>query len=267
MIEITNLTVPDSELFLGIKHHRFYDAKTKTLNIPSCDNKTIDGSSLTPLPGLIDPHVHFRTPGEEYKEDWRTAAAATIKGGYSTVFDMPNNVPACVSRERLHEKKKIIEQQLAEVGLPIHYELYFGASRNYFDQISEVKEEVIGLKIFMGSSTGDLLMDDASSLHAAFSIAAHCGLVVAVHAEDECMIKARTKKYADETSHHIHSIIRTPEVAAKAVKQAIDLARLYGATLYVLHVSSIPELALIAQAKKEGLAGLWRDIAASFIFK
>lgn len=253
MITLKNVMIPQGEEFDFVRQHHYYDAASQSFLIPSHEDKTIDASHLTAFPGLIDPHVHFRTPGQEYKEDWRTAAKATLKGGYTTVFDMPNNIPACVTRERLHDKKALIEQQLKDVGLPIHYELYFGADKNHFDEIHKVCDEVIGIKVFMGSSTGDLLMDDDSSLHAVFSIAAHMDMMVAVHAEDECMIQERSKQYCDETSHHIHSVIRTPEVAARAVEQAISLSRLYGTRLYILHVSSIPELELIKAAKEEGL--------------
>lgn len=254
MIQLKNINIPDFPEFDSVRSHAYYDASTKVFNIPSEEDEVIDGAELTAFPGLIDPHVHFRTPGEEYKEDWRTAAKATLKGGYTTVFDMPNNIPACITRQRLHDKKAIIEQQLKDVGLPIHYDLYLGADKNHFDEVHSVLGEVIGVKVFMGSSTGDLLMDDDSSLHAVFSIAAHLDLMVAVHAEDECMIQERTKKYAGEKSHHIHSVIRTPEVAARAIEKAIYLSRLYGTRLYILHVSSIPELELIRAAKKEGLS-------------
>ncbi|MEM9243362.1 MAG: dihydroorotase [Pseudomonadota bacterium] len=254
MIKITNITIPEGQSFEPFKNHPYIDVAQKSISLQSAsEDKTIDGSHLTVFPGLIDPHVHFRVPGQDYKEDWCTAAKAALQGGYSTVFDMPNNLPACVSLERLQQKKEIIQQQLAKVNLPLRYELYIGADKNHFQEIVRVKPSVIGLKVFMGSSTGDLLMDDESSLHAAFSIAAHLNMVVAVHAEDECMIQERTPQFAHCHEHHVHSQIRTPEVAASAIRQAASLSRLYGTKVYVLHVSSIQELEVIAAAKKEGL--------------
>ena len=169
------------------------------------------------------------------------------------VFDMPNNLPPCITRERLLEKKALIEKQLQEAQIGLRYELYLGADKNHFQEIHRVKNEVVGVKVFMGSSTGDLLMDDESSLHAVFAIAAQCDIVVAIHAEDEEMIRARTLQYAHQTAYAIHSLIRTPEVAAAAVKKVIELVSLYGTRAYILHVSSIPELELIQQAKKQGL--------------
>ncbi len=227
--------------------------ETKTLQIESDQEVTLDASGLVAFPGLIDPHVHFRTPGQEYKEDWRSAALATIRGGYTMVFDMPNNIPACVTRQRLHDKKALINAQLQEAGIGLRYELYFGADKNHFQEINKVREEVVGVKVFMGSSTGDLLMDDESSLHAVFAIAAKLDVLVAVHAEDEEMIQERQPSFAGRCDHCAHSELRTPEVAAKAVEQVIELVELYGTRAYILHVSSINELELIREAKKRGL--------------
>lgn len=253
MITINNIHIPDGDAFVTLKQHPCFDAGKQQLLLPSKEERQIDGAGLTLFPGLIDPHVHFRTPGQEYKEDWRTAAKASIRGGYSTVFDMPNNIPACVSLERLEAKKALIEQQLKEANLPLRYELYIGADRKHFQEINKVQSAVIAVKVFMGSSTGDLLMDDESSLHAIFSIAAHHDMMIAVHAEDECMIREREKEFAGQHQHHVHSQIRTPEIGAQAIKLATSLSRLYGTRVYILHVSSIQELAEIAVAKAEGL--------------
>ena len=229
------------------------EGQRQTLQIDSWQEIDLDASDLILLPGAIDPHVHFRVPGQDYKEDWTHAARATIHGGYTCVFDMPNNIPACTSLEQLTAKKALIESQLAAGGVPLRYELYIGADRNHFDQIHLVKDQVIGMKIFMGSSTGDLLMDDDSSLHGAFAIAGRHKLVVAVHAEEEEMIQARLKQFGGRTDFLAHSEIRTPEVAAKAVEKALFLAKMYDVTLYILHVSTADELALIAKAKAEGI--------------
>ena len=100
--------------------------------------KTLDGSHLVALPGLIDPHVHFRTPGEEHKENWVTAARAAVKGGYTQVFDMPNNQPPCITKTRFQAKKALINEQLAQAGVPLRYELYLGADKNHFHEIDNV---------------------------------------------------------------------------------------------------------------------------------
>lgn len=224
------------------------------LIINNNQNEIINADHLTLLPGLIDPHVHFRTPGMEYKEDWRTAAQASIKGGYITVFDMPNTLPPTITAELLAEKKALIDKQLKEIGIPLHYQLFFGTDKHHLDQIAKVKNEVIGIKVFMGCSTGNLVIDDDESLHAVFKIAAENNLLVAVHAEDEHMMKDNAKKFNLPQPYHVHSQIRSEEVAAVAVKKAIDLSREYHTRLYVLHMSSEAEINLIKQAKNEGLS-------------
>ncbi len=211
----------------------------------------IDGKNLLMLPALIDPHVHFRTPGAEYKENWESGSLAAIAGGVTTVFDMPNNTPSCITAQALHQKKQLIESQLK---VPLRFALYFGADQNHLDEIPKVKDEIIALKIYMGSSTGNLLMTDPKALETAFQIAAENDVLVAVHAEDEDLIqKRKTECKAALQYPKDHSVIRNPEVAARAVQKAIELAKKYHTRLYIAHVSTKEELDLIRQAKKEKL--------------
>ncbi len=220
--------------------------------IPSSENRVIDAEHLMLFPALIDPHVHFRVPGAEHKETWETASRAAIAGGITTVFDMPNNNPSCYSAERLEKKIEIIEEQLKKGKVPLRYYLYLGADQNHLDQIPKVKDRIIGIKIYMGSSTGDLLMNDPESLEKAFKIAGENGVIATVHAEDEELIEKNRKQFG-EADPSLHSRIRNPEVAARAVEQAIALAKKYKTKLYIAHVSSQEELHLIRKAKKEGL--------------
>jgi dihydroorotase len=224
------------------------------VSLPSQEEIVLEGKGLTLLPALIDPHVHFRTPGLEHKENWESAAQAAIYGGITTVFDMPNTLPPTVTLERLEQKQALIHEQLARIGIPLAYGLYLGADKNHFDQIPRCKKKIVGLKIFMGSSTGDLVMDDDSSLHAAFSLAAAHDLVVAVHSEDEELIKERKTLFSMNTNPSVHSEIRNEEVAFRSTQKAIELARLYRTRLYLLHTSTEREIQLIEQAKKEGLS-------------
>lgn len=239
MLTITNVLMPDET--------------RQTITRPYHDDITIDGSDLLALPGLIDPHVHFRVPGLEEKEDWQHASIAAIKGGYTMVFDMPNTKPATTTQERLHSKFNIINDQLQEVNMPLRYKLFFGADKNQFHEIEKVKDEVVGLKVFMGASTGDLLMDDESSLHALYALAKAHNLVVALHAEDELIIRNNAAKYVDETDFKYHSIIREPQAAVKAVELVIKLTEMYDVTSYILHVSTAGELELVKKAKERGL--------------
>src|SRR5579883_744 len=129
------------------------------LTIPSEEEKTINAAGLMILPAVIDPHVHFRTPGLEYKEDWRTGARAAVRGGCTMVFDMPNTKPPTFTADLLDEKKALIDQQLNEAGIPLRYQLFFGADKQHLNEIPGVKDAVVGIKVFMGCSTGNLVID------------------------------------------------------------------------------------------------------------
>ncbi len=241
---------------LQIKNVATLDNQIIDVNIPNQQhlNQIIDAEGLTLFPGLIDPHVHFRTPGMQHKEDWITGARAAIHGGYTTVFDMPNTIPPTVSAELLREKVALIDSELQRAGIPLRYELYFGADKKHLSEIHRVKNDVVGVKVFMGCSTGNLVVDDDESLHAVFAIAARLGLLVAVHAEDEALIHQRKRELLPSKHYHTHSLVRDSEVATRAVEKAIYLARVYQAKLYVLHASTSDELNLIKRAKLEGLS-------------
>lgn len=239
MLTITNILMPDET------------RQTLTRDYP--EDLTLDGTDLLALPGLIDPHVHFRVPGLEDKEDWQHASVAALKGGVTTVFDMPNTKPATTTQDRLQNKFAIIDGQLAEVDLPLRYKLFFGADKNQFHEIVKVKADIVGIKVFMGASTGDLLMDDESSLHAVYALAKAHGLLIALHAEDELIIRNNAAKYVDQTDFKYHSIIREPQAAVKAVQLVIELAELYQVPSYILHVSTQGELDLVKAAKARGV--------------
>lgn len=239
---------------IQIQQAQSIDGKKINLEIPSQDNQTINAGGLTLLPALIDPHVHFRTPGWEYKEDWRTAALASVHGGYTTVFDMPNTQPPTITAELLREKKALIDSQLKEINIPLRYQLFFGADKNHLHEIAKVKNDVAGIKVFMGCSTGNLVIDDDESLHKVFALAAEHDLLVAVHAEDEQLMHIQKEKLlTNNNSYNIHSQIRNEEVATCAVAKAISLTKQYGTRLYILHTSTKGEMDLIRAAKKQGL--------------
>ncbi|MCH9611203.1 MAG: Dihydroorotase [Chlamydiales bacterium] len=188
------------------------------------------------LPAVIDPHVHFRIPGHDYKEDWETASAAALMGGIGTVFDMPNNQPSCVTKRALFEKRELIGD------VPIRAYFYLGADQNHLDEI----DGTLPVKIFMGSSTGTLLMDDQADLERAFERAK----VVAVHAEDETLLNHSAYPMREAADH---SRMRPNEAAAVAVERALALCRKHGTRLYILHMSTKEELELVRAAKREGL--------------
>jgi len=239
---------------ITIKNFRSVQGTIETITIPSAKQQTIDAQGkLTLIPALIDPHVHFRVPGADHKEDWKTGARAAIAGGVTTVFDMPNNTPPCFNKENLLAKKRLIDQQLAEVKIPLRYHLYFGADKNNLNEIGKVKNEIIGIKVFMGSSTGNLLMDDDAALERAFQLGAQENLIVAVHAEDEVIIQKNKQKFAGQLDPAIHSKIRDRKAAIKATKKALELAEKYSAQVFILHVSTKEEIDLIRDAKRNAI--------------
>lgn len=213
----------------------------------------IEGKELTLLPALIDPHVHFRVPGAEHKEDWRAAALACVRAGVTTVCDMPNNDPPCTTYERLLEKKRLIDGQLREVGIPLRYHLYFGADQDHFNEIEKIQKHAPALKIFMGCSTGGLVIDSDAALDQAFQRAKEAGLLVAVHAEDESILKHAKKQYPFAQDPSFHSKMRPKEAAVVATQKALELCAKYQVNLYILHMSTKEELNLVREAKKSGL--------------
>lgn len=232
-----------------------------TMNIKTWDNKTIslelpanfESKNLLALPALIDCHVHFRVPGGEHKEDWRTGAQAAIHGGVTTVLDMPNNTPSVTTLKLVEQKKQLIDTQLNEVGIPLHYGLYIGATKDNLAEIEKAKDHIIGIKMFMGSSTGTLLVDKKEDQEAIFALATRLQLPLAVHAEDEAMIQKNKSIHEGNDSLKVHGFIRNPEVAKTAVAQAIELAEKYQTKLYILHVSTQGEVELVREAKTRGV--------------
>lgn len=230
------------------------------MKIKTWNNQTLDfnlpsefaGRNLVAIPALIDPHVHFRTPGAEHKENWETGAKAAIFGGVTTVFDMPNNSPSTTNEETLKNKKQTINKQLSNINIPLNYFLYIGATGNNNEEIKKIKDQIIGIKMFMGSSTGNLLVDNKEKQEEIFKLAKELNLVLATHAEDEKSIKYKVESIKQPTIKD-HSIIRSREAAIVAVKSALEMAKKYGTKLYICHVSTKEEIELIKQAKKDNI--------------
>lgn len=198
---------------------------------------------MIPIPALIDPHVHFRTPGAEHKENWISGARAAVAGGVGMVFDMPNNFPACITLADVKNKKTLINRMLADANIPLKYHLYFGATPDNIREIPKIKDHVIGIKLFMGSSTGNLLVDRPKVQAEIFKMAADMDMLVSVHAEAECCLL--------EGFDHVLS--RPKKAAIEATERAIGMAEKYQTRLCILHVSTKEEIALIRRAKREGV--------------
>lgn len=237
---------------LQVYQARNIEGKTEDFLLQSDKDRQLCAAGLTAIPAIIDPHVHFRVPGCDHKEDWQTGALAAIRGGVTAVFDMPNNRPACISKATFQEKETQIDEQLEKAKIPLRYFLYLGIDRGHLEEIAKMAGHAVALKVFMGSSTGSLLVDDEDSLDRVFALAAAHDILIAVHAEDEAFLRERREALGPSKDPAFHSKVRDREGAVRAVARAIALAKKHKARLAILHVSTPEELALIREAKKSG---------------
>ncbi|MEX2594320.1 MAG: dihydroorotase [Anditalea sp.] len=202
---------------------------------------TIKGNGKYLFPGLIDDQVHFREPGLTHKADIGTESKAAVAGGITSYMEMPNTVPQTTTLELLEEKYKIAsEKSLA------NYSFYIGATNDNLDELLKVDpENVCGIKVFQGSSTGNMLVDNQESLKKIFS---ECKLLIATHSENDQMIKRNLEKYQEKFGEDIpvkyHPEIRSASACYDASKRVVDLARNYGTKLHVLHISTAKEVQL-----------------------
>ena len=199
-------------------------------------DEVVEGAGFHLLPGVIDDQVHFREPGLTHKEDLHHASRACAKGGVTTFLEMPNTNPNTVSQQRLTEKLA----RAAEVSL-VNYGFYIGATADNLKSLQEATRTP-GIKIFMGSSTGDLLVDRQEDLEAIF---AETTLPITAHCEDESAMRANLQHYAETADVADHSRIRNHHVAVVATKRAIDLALRHDHRFHVLHVSTGQETELL----------------------
>ena len=196
-------------------------------------------------PGAIDAHVHFREPGMTHKEDWQSGSQAAVSGGVTTVFEMPNTIPAMTTVQRLEAKRK-----LAGAKSLCNFGLFFGAGPDNLEEIEKVKG-VPGLKIFMADSTGDLLVDKRPDLERIF---ANYEGQISVHAESQVRMDERKAKFAGRTDPAVHSIIRDDQTAAEGVALAAALGLRYERRVHVLHLSTRAELQVLEVAREEARA-------------
>ncbi len=202
---------------------------------------TIDAKGKHVFPGLIDDQVHFREPGLTHKADIYTESKAAVAGGVTSYMEMPNTDPQAVTIELLEEKYSLAaEKSLA------NYSFFFGATNDNIEEILKVDpENVCGIKVFQGSSTGNMLVDNQESLEKIFR---ECKLLIATHSENDDIIKENLAKYKEEYGDDIpmkyHPKIRSEEACFDASKKVVDMARKYGTKLHVLHISTAKEVML-----------------------
>lgn len=209
----------------------------------------VDGKGRLLLPGIIDTHVHFRDPGLTHKADMATESRAAVAGGVTSFIDMPNTKPATVSMAAVDDKIR----RASEVSVA-NYGFFIGATD---DNIQELKDadysRVAGVKVFMGSSTGNMLVEGDDMLA---RIMQEVPALIAVHAEDEQLLKSNREavvaRYGEDLPMEFHPVIRNHKVCVRASERAVGLARKYGHRLHLLHVSTADELELLEPGSPDG---------------
>ena len=213
-------------------------------------DEVIDAEGRWLLPGIIDDHVHFREPGLTHKADIKSESRAAAAGGVTTIFDMPNCIPQTVSVEALQEKFEIAAGKCL-----VNYSFYLGATKGNPDAIEAVDpRRICGIKVFMGSSTGGMLLNDEDSLKTLFRAA---GVPVAVHCEETAIINANIERYrlqcgGNEPPVTFHPLIRSEEACYASTSKAIDIAAGTDVRLHILHISTARELSLFERGPVSG---------------
>ncbi|MGD1873181.1 MAG: dihydroorotase [Mastigocoleus sp.] len=243
LIRQANIILSNGELMVG-------DVLTQDSQIieiaPTIDFQTvtreIDARGLTLLPGVIDPQVHFREPGLEYKEDLFTASCACAKGGVTSFLEMPNTRPPTITQETLDDKL----QRASQKSL-VNYGFFIGATPENLESLLSATPTP-GIKIFMGSMHGQLLVDEETILERIFSQGKR---LIAVHAEDQKRISERRQQFQGIHDPSIHSQIQDNQAALLATKLALKLSEKYQRRLHILHLSTAEEALLLRQHKPD----------------
>ena len=210
---------------------------------PEIGELVIDGTGLHLLPGAIDPHVHFRDPGNPEKEDLESGSRAAAAGGITSFLDMPNTSPNATNRLALEEKIASAAKKTVT-----HHGFFIGATTNNVSDLQSVQgmDGICGIKIFMGSSTGDLLVHEQKHLE---NIFANTGGIIATHAEDEIRLQSRIAKFKHRTDIAAHAECRDIECALIATKRATALAKDHSHRLHIVHLTSGKEADWLSSKK------------------
>jgi dihydroorotase len=213
------------------------------LEVPA-GTEVLDAGGLHLMPGIIDPQVHFREPGNTHKEDLESGSRAAAAGGVTAFLDMPNTNPPATTARALREK-----YALAGTKCHVDFGFFIGATPDNLDELNSIPE-ACGIKVFMGSSTGTLLVSERPDLERIFG---NGRKLIAVHAEDDAMIKANKERMSDKATLQDHPFIRSPEAAMKATTLAVELSKKYNRRLHVLHLTTEEEADFLRREKVEGL--------------
>jgi dihydroorotase len=213
---------------------------------PSAGDVIMDLDGKHVFPGMIDDQVHFREPGLTHKATIASEARAAVAGGVTSFMEMPNTVPNALTQELLADKYAI-----AAAGSLANYSFFMGAGNDNLEEVLKTNSrDVCGIKIFMGSSTGNMLVDNVQTLEKLFS---SCEMLIATHCEDEPTVRARTalfkEKYPENAPAYIHPLVRNEEACYLSSSMAVDLAKKNNTRLHILHISTEEELALFETGK------------------
>lgn len=209
-------------------------------------SEVIDGTGRFLIPGLIDDQVHFREPGLTHKANLRTESRAAVAGGITSFMEMPNTVPNTVTQELLQDKYDLAAQDSIA-----NYSFFFGATNDNLGEVLKTDPKTVcGVKVFMGSSTGNMLVDNRKTLDGLF---AECELLIATHCEDEETIQKNLAFYKEKYNNNIpisaHPLIRNTEACYKSSSMAVELATKHNAKLHILHISTAKEISLFDNSK------------------
>ena len=207
----------------------------------AASQEVIDAAGMLLIPGCIDDHVHFREPGLTHKADIASESRAAVAGGVTSYMDMPNTKPLTITAEALEEKFNIAARSSVA-----NYSFFIGATNDNIDTLLSIdNKRVAGVKLFLGSSTGNMLVDESDVLHRLFR---ECRTLISVHSEDEAIIRERrafyTGRFGEDLSVFYHPLIRSAEACYVCTERAVELARRYGTRLHVAHISTARELEL-----------------------
>lgn len=211
---------------------------------PRAGETVIDAIGLHLFPGVIDPQVHFREPGNTHKEDLETGSCAAAAGGVTSFLEMPNTNPPGTTAAMIRDK-----YALASTKCHVDFGFFIGATPDNLEELNSCPE-ACGIKVFMGSSTGTLLVSERKDLERIFATGRK---LIAVHAEDDAMIKANKERLGDKATLQDHPFIRSPEAALAATRLAVELAKKYGRRLHILHCTTEEEADFLRKEKVEGL--------------
>jgi dihydroorotase len=241
LIRSSRILLPNGEFLIGdVEIERGKIVQVAPSIVATDSTTVIDASGLTLLPGVIDPQVHFREPGLEHKEDLFTASCACAKGGVTSFLEMPNTRPLTTTQADLDDKLQRAQQKCL-----VNYGFFIGATAENLPDLLTAKP-TCGIKIFMGSAHGALLVSREAELEPIF---AKGDRLIAVHAEDQARIVERKKQFAQITDPAIHSVIQDEQAALNATQLALKLSKKYQRRLHILHLSTGIEAELLRQDK------------------